>query len=176
MRRPDHKRATQYRQGLRRARRRATSVPRADATPCESRTLTLIRAALLILLSFAPGFALAAGWALGGMDAVAYRSAGDAIPGESEISTRWAGQEWHFATEENRAAFEANPRAFAPGFKGLCPVALAEGRAVEGNPRYFAVAGDRLYLFESEGARRAFLKDPQNGLKRAKAAFGKLAQ
>lgn len=135
----------------------------------------ILKAVLLSLATLlAPVAALAQGWALGGMDAVAYRSAGDAVPGRSEISTRWAGQEWHFATEDNRAAFEANPRAFAPGLNGYCPVALAKGQVVAGNPRYFAIVGQRLYLMQSEAARQQFRADPRDWLMRAKAAFVKL--
>lgn len=135
-----------------------------------------LRAALFGLLSLLPAAALADGWALGGMDAVAYRSQGAAVPGKSAISTRWAGQEWHFASESNRASFEANPRAFAPGFNGLCPVALAGGRPVEGNPQFFAVVGQRLYLFETDNARQEFVSNPRDLLMNAKAQFVKLRQ
>lgn len=173
----DHIGANPCARGLRAATRRAKSdafFPFPAAFPDVENAM--LKALLLCCLILSPAVALAQGWALGGMDAVAYRSQGDAVPGETDISTQWAGKEWHFASEENRAAFEANPRAFAPGLNGLCPVALAEGRVVEGNPRYFAVVGQRLYLLESEPSRRQFTRDPREWLMRAKAAFVKLSR
>lgn len=131
----------------------------------------ILRNLLLSLLLALPLPALAQAWALGGMDAVAYRRQGAAVEGRSDLVTTWAGQNWHFATEENRAAFEANPRQYAPGFGGLCPVSLAEGRPQPGDPRIFAIIGERLYLFHSAEARERLMADPRGILMRAKEAF-----
>ncbi|AXC48392.1 hypothetical protein DRW48_00550 [Paracoccus suum] len=129
-----------------------------------------------LIAGLLPSLALAASWALGGMDAVAYRTQNAAVPGQATIATRWGGQEWHFSSEDHRALFEANPRAYAPGFDGHCPVSLAEGQLREGNPRYFAIVGQRLYFFRSNEARGQFAADPRRWLMEAKAAFVKLAQ
>lgn len=128
---------------------------------------------LALMLVLAPVAAASAQeWALDGMDPVAYRSQGAAVPGRSNIVTHWAGLDWHFASEDNRAAFEANPRAFAPGFRGYCPTLLAlKGRATPGDPRYFVVVGQRLYLFSSPDSRTRFLAEPRALLMKAKAAF-----
>ena len=135
---------------------------------------TILAPLLALILALLP-MAAAAGWALGGMDAVAYRTQGAAVPGETDIRTRWAGYDWHFATEENRAAFEANPRAYAPGLRGLCPRTLASDHVpVAGDPRYFVVVGQRLYLLASPAAREAFLADPRGTLMRAKKVFVEL--
>ncbi|MDT1061870.1 YHS domain-containing (seleno)protein [Paracoccus sp. CPCC 101403] len=130
--------------------------------------------ALLLSLTFASHAAQAQDWALDGMDPVSYSREGAAIPGRSDIVTMWRGKSWHFATEDNRTAFEANPRAFAPGLGGLCVVALSEGRSEPGNPRYFAVIGQRTYLLRSEAARRRLLADPQHVLMQAKAVWARL--
>lgn len=131
----------------------------------------ILRTLLLVLLAALPLPALAEAWALGGMDAVAYRSQGAAVEGRSDVVTNWAGLNWHFASEENRAAFEANPREYAPGFGGLCPVSLVEGRPQPGDPRVFAIIGERLYLIRSVQAREQLLADPRGVLMRAKEAF-----
>ena len=137
----------------------------------------LIARLLALVLLTLPLQALAEGWALGGMDAVAYRSEGRAVPGRGDVVTRWAGQDWHFVSEENRAAFEGNPREYAPGLRGLCPVELAEsGRAVPGDPHLFAIIGQRLYLLSSPSAREVFLADPRSILMRAKEAFVALGE
>lgn len=115
------------------------------------------------------GPALAADWAMGGYDPVALRREGRAVAGAAAIYTYWRGKMWHFASEDNRAVFEANPRAYIPGFDGLCPIALTEGRPSLGDPLHFVIIGDRIYLTRSETARRRLLADPRAVLMAAKA-------
>ncbi|MFV0408355.1 MAG: YHS domain-containing (seleno)protein [Paracoccus sp. (in: a-proteobacteria)] len=125
---------------------------------------------LMTLLQF-PLSALADDWALGGYDPVAYMTQDAAIAGQGEISTSWRGKEYHFASDENRALFEANPRAYAPGFDGLCVVALAEGRREPGDPRHFVIIGQRTYLVSSPEQREELLADPRALLMRAKSKW-----
>ncbi|MBD9526752.1 MULTISPECIES: YHS domain-containing (seleno)protein [Paracoccus] len=131
-------------------------------------------AALLLSFAAGPQLASAQDWALNGIDPVGYRQEGAALPGRPDIVTMWRGQAWHFVSEGNRERFEANPKAFAPGLGGLCVVALSEGRSEPGNPRYFAVIGQRTYLLRSEAARERLLADPQDILMQAKAVWARL--
>lgn len=105
--------------------------------------------------------------ALGGMDAVSLRDAGRVVGGEPSISTHWKGHEWRFANEANRAAFEANPRVYAPGFGGNCPVALADGERRAGRPELFVIVEKTLYLTSSPDARQRLRENPHVVLKRA---------
>lgn len=132
----------------------------------------LILSSLLFLPSALP--AAAQNWALGGHDPVGSTQAGQAVPGRSDISTMWKGQLWHFASEENRARFEADPRAFLPGFGGLCPVALSEGRQEQGDPRHFAVVGGTLYLLRSGAAEQRFRSAPAEVLNSARAVWARM--
>ncbi|MTH78550.1 YHS domain-containing (seleno)protein [Paracoccus aestuariivivens] len=135
----------------------------------------MFRRALIVLsIAVGPQLASAQDWALNGIDPVAYGQEGAAIPGRSDIVTMWRGKTWHFVSENNRDRFEANPRAFAPGLGGLCVVALSEGRSEPGNPRYFAIIGQRTYLLRTEAARERLLADPQRILMRAKATWLRL--
>lgn len=130
---------------------------------------------LSLLILAAPALpAMAQNWALDGYDAVAYGSAGQPVPGRSDIATMWKGQSWHFATEENRARFEADPRAYAPGFAGFCPVSLAEGRREPGDPQHFAIIGKRLYLMRSDAALRKIMEAPQQVLDQAQQNWPRL--
>lgn len=121
----------------------------------------------LILLSAPVLPAAAQDWAIDGFDAVGFLESGRPVPGRGDISTLWKGQVWHFATEENRSRFESDPRSFAPAFGGLCPVALAEGRRVPGDPRHFLIIGNRLYLVGSSKAARKLQQAPDDILARA---------
>ena len=112
--------------------------------------------------------------ALNGVDVVSLRDSGRALPGDASISTRWKGREWVFANEANRAAFESNPRAYAPGFGGNCPVSLAEGRKTPGHPEFAAVIDDTLYLTADGGARGLLIADPAPILGRAAEMWAQL--
>lgn len=131
-------------------------------------------ATLLIALSLPASAALAQDWALDGIDPVSYSREGAAVPGRTDLVTMWRGQTWHFASEENREHFEANPKIYAPAMGGFCVVALSEGRAEPGNPRYFAVIGQRTYLLRSEQARERLLADPKPILDLARATWAKM--
>lgn len=128
--------------------------------------------AIALILSALPVAAQdSASWALQGYDPVAYLTEGKAEPGRAEIHTYWQGAIWLFESEAHRASFEANPRAYAPGFGGLCPVALAEGEKRPGLPELFAVIGDRLYLLSSAPALQQLQEDPRDILSRARRVF-----
>jgi YHS domain-containing protein len=124
---------------------------------------------LSLMLTLAPALpVMAQDWAIDGFDAVGFLESGRPIPGRGDISTLWKGKVWHFATEENRNRFEADPRSFAPAFGGLCPVALSEGRRVAGDPRDFVIIENRLYLVGSNRAVRKLQQAPREVLSRAR--------
>ena len=124
---------------------------------------------LSLMLTLAPALpVMAQDWAIDGFDAVGFLESGRPIPGRGDISTLWKGKVWHFATEENRNRFEADPRSFAPAFGGLCPVALSEGRRVAGDPRHFVIIENRLYLVGSNRAVRKLKQAPHEVLSRAR--------
>ncbi len=130
---------------------------------------------IAILILLAPsGVATAQDWALEGFDPVGYREQGRALPGRSDIATMWKGRVWHFASEENRARFEADPRAFAPGLNGFCPVALSEGREEPGDPQHFVIVGQRVYFLNSDADQRKFLAEPRDILMQAKRIWASL--
>lgn len=133
-----------------------------------------VKSAALALLLTLPLPAFAGDWALGGFDPVAYVTQETAVPGRSDIVTTWRGREYHFASEANRALFEGNPRAYTPGFEGLCVVALTEGRSEPGDPRQFVTIGQRVYFVGSEGRKRALLSHPRDMLMKAKGMFLKM--
>jgi hypothetical protein len=118
--------------------------------------LTGALAAAAVVLAAMPGArADPDGVAMMGYDAVAYFHQAKAVPGAGNISLRWRGLLWHFASVENRAAFEADPRAYAPQFGGLCPLALRRGDIVAGDPRNWIIHAGKLYLSSSpEGLER----------------------
>jgi hypothetical protein len=100
------------------------------------------------------------GLAIEGFDPVAYFV--DARPeiGREDFEASQAGAVWRFRNEGNRASFVAHPDIYGPQFGGYDPIDLARGVTVAGNPRFWLISGQRLYLFGREQSRDAFAADP----------------
>jgi hypothetical protein len=116
------------------------------------------------------------GLAIEGFDPVAYFV--DATPriGLPDYEASEAGAAWRFRNEGNRASFVAHPEIYGPQFGGYDPVDLARGVTVAGNPRFWVVAGQRLYLFGREQNRDAFAADPERSLAQANSRWPVLEQ
>lgn len=99
------------------------------------------------------------GTAVGGYDAVAYHTQGEAVPGDSAITLSHEGATWRFASEENRAAFEANPDAYAPEYGGHCAWATAQGYLAQGDPEIWRIFDGRLFLNATQGVNRRWLRN-----------------
>jgi YHS domain-containing protein len=84
--------------------------------------------------------------AIDGYDPVAYFRSGRAVRGDARHEHEWNGATWRFASEENRAAFAADPERYAPAFGGYCAFAVANGYTAKPDPEAWSIAGDRLYL------------------------------
>jgi len=78
---------------------------------------------------------------------------------------------WRFRNEGNRASFVAHPDIYGPQFGGYDPTGLARGVTVAGNPRFWSISGQRLYLFGREQSRDAFAADPKRFLLDASARW-----
>ena len=107
------------------------------------------------------------GLAIEGFDPVAYFTDGVAEVGREQFEASDAGAVWRFRNEGNRASFIAHPEVYGPQFGGYDPIDLARGVTVAGNPRFWLVSGQRLYLFNREESRAAFVADPAKVLRSA---------
>lgn len=100
------------------------------------------------------------GLAISGFDPLSYFVDAKPKMGRPDMELRLDGAVWRFQNEGNRAAFADHPEVYMPRFGGYDPVAVARGVSVPGHPLFWAVTGERLYLFFSEEARTTFLADP----------------
>lgn len=100
------------------------------------------------------------GIALHGYDPVAYRVEGRAVAGDPAYELIHRGTVWRFLSAANRAAFRDAPDVYAPAFAGYDAAAVAQGQAVDIDPREFAIVGSRLFLFRTAGSRERFLANP----------------
>ena len=116
------------------------------------------------------------GLALSGFDPVAYFTDGRPEFGRPDLELRHGGAVWRFRNEGDRAAFKDHPDVYTPGFGGYDPVAVARGNSVPGHPLFWAVSGERLYLFYSEEARAEFLANPGGVVARATHKWPEVAR
>ena len=111
------------------------------------------------------------GLAIEGFDPVAYFTDARPVRGLPDFEAAEAGTVWRFHNASNRDAFAAHPEIYGPQFGGYDPIDVARGVAYAGNPRFFVVTGQRLYLFGREESRNAFAANPARFLKDARARW-----
>ena len=116
------------------------------------------------------------GLAIEGYDPVAYFADASAELGRPDFEASEAGAVWRFRNEGNRASFVAHPEIYGPQFGGYDPIDLARGVTYAGNPRFWLIVGQRLYLFGREENRDAFAADPAHMLRDAQARWPALEQ
>ena len=104
------------------------------------------------------------GVAIEGFDPVAYFVDGAAARGTAQFEAILWGAVWRFRNEGNRASFVSHPEIYGPQYGGYDPADIARGVAIAGNPRFFAIVAQRLYLFSRETNRDAFAADPERFL------------
>jgi YHS domain-containing protein len=102
------------------------------------------------------------GVALYGYDAVAYFIDKSARAGVTQYEFKFAGLTWRFRSEANLAAFRHSPERYVPEFGGYDPLGVGEGVPLEGNPAFFAVHEEKLFLFAREQSLAKFLANPKN--------------
>ena len=116
------------------------------------------------------------GLAIEGFDPVAYFVDRQPRLGLEDFEASQGGVVWRFRNEGNRASFLAHPEVYGPQFGGYDPVDVARGVTVAGNPRFWAIAGERLYLFDLVAHRDAFAADPDSFVNPAMARWPALVE
>jgi len=116
------------------------------------------------------------GLAIGGIDPVSYFTQAEAVKGLADFEAVSDGAIWRFARESNRAFFLANPDVYGPRFGGYDPVGIANGKAVAGSGQIWAIHDQRLYLFDREDTRAAFVADPRRLVKEAEQRWIALSE
>lgn len=87
------------------------------------------------------------GLALGGYDPLSYFREESPVKGDPKLALEVAGARYLFASEENLAAFAAEPQKYQPAFGGWCAWAMLDGEKVDVDPRSFRIFDGKLLLF-----------------------------
>jgi YHS domain-containing protein len=112
--------------------------------------------------------------ALHGYDPVAYFTAGAPMPGRAELAAQHEGATYYFATKENRDAFAKQPARYAPAYGGYCAFGVSVGKKFDGNPNYWTVSGDRLYLNLNADIAEKFQKDVPGAIAKADRQWSRI--
>ena len=97
--------------------------------------------------------------AIEGHDPVAYFSENAAVKGDKSHKIEWQGANWHFASAQNKALFEANPEKYAPQYGGYCAWAASQNTVAGIDPDQFTIVNDKLYLNYNEEVKDMWLVD-----------------
>ena len=94
-----------------------------------------------------------------GYDPVAYFTEGEANKGSYKLTTTHDEATYWFASEENKALFEANPEAYVPAYGGYCAFGAAMGFKFDGDPNQWKIVDDVLYLNLSKDIQGRWVTD-----------------
>ncbi|MFL0809709.1 MAG: YHS domain-containing protein [Agarilytica sp.] len=98
--------------------------------------------------------------ALSGYDTVAYFIEGKAVKGKKKHTTTYLDVDWYFASEKNKKMFEVEPDKYRPQYGGYCAWAAAANNALaKGDPKYWKIVEDKLYLNYNEDVQQKWLQD-----------------
>ena len=118
--------------------------------------------AALSASAFAAGVELNAsstGLALQGYDPVAYFTDGQPAKGNWKITAVHDDATYRFASEEHKAAFEANPEAYLPQYGGYCAFGAAMGFKFDGDPNHWKIVDGELFLNISKDIQERWVTD-----------------
>jgi YHS domain-containing protein len=95
--------------------------------------------------------------AIRGYDTVAYFTQGQAVKGSRDLSYKWLGATWYFASAEHREMFAQDPTKFAPQYGGHCADGVAMGTITTNiDPTAWRIIEGKLYLNYDPGAAGGF--------------------
>ena len=106
-----------------------------------------------------PSFAMKPKWytdggpAINGYDPVAYFDGNGPVKGDAAFTSEYDGGEFHFASAENKAKFDADPAAFAPQYGGYCAYAVSRGYTAPIDAEAWSLHDGKLYLNFSKSVR-----------------------
>jgi YHS domain-containing protein len=108
------------------------------------------------------------GVGLGGHDPVSYTKGGPAA-GVAEHASSHGGATYHFASADDKTAFDADQPKFVPGFGGYCAFAAAQNRLSNADPKAFLIHEGQLLVFTNESYKTQFAADPKANKAKADA-------
>lgn len=107
--------------------------------------------------------------AVGGYDLVSYHQDSGPVRGTGFQTSQHEGVTYLFASEANKATFEANPEQYLPAYNGYCAYGLALGKKFNSDPTVYEIIDGTLYLNLDGDIQKEWSKDIPGNLRKADA-------
>lgn len=104
---------------------------------------------------------------LQGYDVVAYFTDNQARQGDKAHRSQYAATDFYFASSTNKTLFDASPEKYLPQFGGFCVNGILYAIPMGGDPGFWRIYDDKLYIFGSERSIKAFELDRERHLQLA---------
>ena len=105
--------------------------------------------------------------ALRGYDATTFFTHDQPQLGTAEFAIVHDGATYYCATQANADDFKTDPARFVPSFGGFCAYGVSVGKKFDGDPLFFTIADQRLYLNLNASIQKAFLADVAGAVAKA---------
>jgi YHS domain-containing protein len=129
----------------------------------------IMAAAPVVAAAPAPSVSAEKGVAIRGYDPVAFFTLRTPQEGSPEHAYEYEGATWRFASAENLAAFKSDPTRYAPQFGGYCAWAVSQHYLAPGDPKYWKIVDDKLYLNANARAKELWEADQAAAIERGHA-------
>ncbi len=116
------------------------------------------------------------GTAIDGTDPVSYFTEGRPVQGSSDITYKWNGATWRFASVENRDRFAASPDKYAPQYGGYCAWAVSQGYTASTDPEAWAIVDGKLYLNYSKSVQKRWEQNVPGNISSANSNWPKVLE
>lgn len=104
--------------------------------------------------------------AVAGWDVVSFHD-GKPVKGDKAHFFDYKGASWHFSSQENRNRFISNPAQYEPEYGGYCAWAIASSKLAKGDPEYWTLRDDKLYLNFNKRVRKMWERDVERYIQTA---------
>lgn len=111
--------------------------------------------------------------AVSGYDVIAFFKQQKPVEGSSKYTLEYQGADWYFSTQSNLEKFKANPIKYAPQYGGYCAWAMSNNKTAPGNPPYWTIYNDKLYLNYDQSVLDTWHADKDGFIKKADAYWAK---
>lgn len=142
-------------------------------------------AALALMLVAAPVAASAANLvnvagasqiALSGYDPVAFFTDAKPVSGSPEITAKYEGATYLFASEEHKKLFAGNPKKYAPQYGGFCAFGASVGHLFPVDITTWQIRDGRLYLNFNPDVLKKFNEDFNGNIAKAESNWPDLVK
>jgi len=123
-------------------------------------TLALIASFFTFSIAYAAPLNLnKKGIAIKGYDPVSYFTENKARKGNLQFTGSYQGATYHFSSAANQAAFQKNPKKYAPQYGGYCAYGVSVGKLIKIDPKVFSIHNGRLLLQVNQKFAKIFSQD-----------------